>query len=76
MQIQIGGWITYKMLIVFWVVPTIEGPLPFTEFAVHVLRDVKSFVLCQNKHFWFDELLVVRGRLPHESFDDLLMVLT
>ena len=75
MQVEVCWGVVNEVLIVFWIVAAIECPLAFAEGAVYVAGLLQRFVLSHDEDIWFDELLAERGGLPHESFNELLVIL-
>ena len=63
------------MLVVFWVVSTVESPGTLSKFTVYVAGCICRFVFSENQHVRFDEFSVKVGSLPHEAVNDIDMAL-
>ena len=54
MERQIGRFIADEVLVVFGIVPAVERPGAFAEFAVDVSGFIQRFVLAHDQHRRFD----------------------
>src|SRR5688572_13944050 len=75
MKIEIGGFFTYRVLIIFRIMATIECPEAFSKNAVKVLGFLYLLVLTHNDDVRFHKLLLEAGGLSVESFNHPCVIL-
>ena len=76
MEVEVGGRVAYKMLVVGGVVAAVPCPRAFAIFAVDVASLVCSLVFAHDEDARLQDFLAVGCGLTHKGINDRLMVLT